>query len=688
MPYVEQRSRTEAEVAELVTELDTAEPKWRSNPARFAEHYGLLADMHHTRYSNHGDRSELERALEVFHRVEGIAEVSGLVAGRLQMLGITLRIAMARRDGGPYAMGATVSASCATLRQELRQFGAPSLLCDLGRNATRWAADAMGLEQPNAVADALDLAARAADQLFRTVEVDRRLQVIAEYRTVPCAAASALTRVGRYEEAVVTLENGRQRMTRYWRGQTALDRVLRVQRPNLFDGYIQDQAAFAAAAREPVRAHGAAAVDLARERAKEAESRLMVTLDEVRKIPEFENYMLRSSIAEIRQAAADNPILYISTSDLDTVLLLVLTDGSILAAQMESITAALLDKVLAQWISILEPSRLADGRERQMALALVGKVLEQNIAQTMGDILVYPFNHPSDAQAWRWGPVTLVVSGQLSYVPVHAWTPAAFDKEDGTIRGLMPLSYAPSARQLRTARRSPCPTGKSRSLLSIADPEPRASGVMPLYCARIESAKIAETAATSRLLHGRRATRDAFLTHAPQHEVLHLACHASVGAKGPGGRLELAGGGLPLEDVLRTLSLDHVALVVLSACRTGQPDRLIPEESLEFGSLFLAAGARGVIASMWPVDELAAALYVWHLFDLWDWGNGLPVSAAADASRQWLRDLTVADLLAIGEGEPMWLPSVRRYTHLLEGEPTLKRFWEPYYWAAFTYAGG
>ncbi len=47
---------------------------------------------------------------------------------------------------------------------------------------------------------------------------------------------------------------------------------------------------------------------------------------------------------------------------------------------------------------------------------------------------------------------------------------------------------------------------------------------------------------------------------------------------------------------------------------------------------------------------------------------------------------TVADLQLIGSSDPRWEPAVRRYTRFLS--PAMKRFGEPYYWAAFAYAGG
>jgi CHAT domain-containing protein len=103
---------------------------------------------------------------------------------------------------------------------------------------------------------------------------------------------------------------------------------------------------------------------------------------------------------------------------------------------------------------------------------------------------------------------------------------------------------------------------------------------------------------------------------------------------------------------------------VVSACWNGQADWFNPEESTDIGSLLLAAGARAVVANLWPVDDLAAALFVSSLFWYWDWG---------------------AELKELARQQPYWQPHIHRYTRFMPED--MKRFGEPYYWAAFGYSG-
>lgn len=237
------------------------------------------------------------------------------------------------------------------------------------------------------------------------------------------------------------------------------------------------------------------AVRAAIEHADAAEQRLTATLERIRAIPGFEHYWMHPSIAEIRAAATPDPVLYIWTSKYDTGIALVLADGRV------------------------------NGR--------ICHVLEMYFVPAMSELLTEPWQQPSGPDAWRWGPVTLIVSGLLSYLPVHAWPPVVADADSGAARLVMPLTYAPSARQAQTARRAPRPAGSSRRLLSLADPEIGQPGFAPLPCARLEAAAIAGRSPDSLLIQGAAATRAALLANLPDFEVVHLACHGTVSTAAP-----------------------------------------------------------------------------------------------------------------------------------------------------------
>ncbi len=112
-----------------------------------------------------------------------------------------------------------------------------------------------------------------------------------------------------------------------------------------------------------------------------------------------------------------------------------------------------------------------------------------------------------------------------------------------------------------------------------------------------------DTAATRAALQ--QATADETLR---QYQVLHITSHAQlVGTQGLLAHIKLWDDDL-LHDEVARLTLDH-ALVVLSTCDGAASEVLPGDEVLSLSHAFLAAGARMVVASLWPVyDEVMQVL--------------------------------------------------------------------------------
>jgi CHAT domain-containing protein/tetratricopeptide (TPR) repeat protein len=89
-------------------------------------------------------------------------------------------------------------------------------------------------------------------------------------------------------------------------------------------------------------------------------------------------------------------------------------------------------------------------------------------------------------------------------------------------------------------------------------------------------------------------------------DILHLACHARFRADNPSfSTLALSDGPLPMHELARWRL--PASLVVLSACETGV-SRLAPgEEAVGLVRAAMLAGARGVLATQWAVDDAATA---------------------------------------------------------------------------------
>jgi CHAT domain-containing protein len=87
---------------------------------------------------------------------------------------------------------------------------------------------------------------------------------------------------------------------------------------------------------------------------------------------------------------------------------------------------------------------------------------------------------------------------------------------------------------------------------------------------------------------------------------LHLACHGMQRPDEPTkSALILEDGHLTLEEIIK-LNLPKAEFAFLSACQTTTGDEKLSEEAVHIAGGMLLAGYRGVVATMWSIqDELA-----------------------------------------------------------------------------------
>jgi CHAT domain-containing protein len=167
--------------------------------------------------------------------------------------------------------------------------------------------------------------------------------------------------------------------------------------------------------------------------------------------------------------------------------------------------------------------------------------------------------------------------------------------------------------------------------------------------------------------------------------------------------------------------LEGVRLLVLSACETAVIDiRQAPDEVMGLASGFLQAGAAGVIASLWAVDDRATCLLMSRFAQLYlDPRRGLsPARALAEAQR-WLREEATNAVLMTYDPAETGQPAVQKGAAPQTGEyaaasrlrslrlgyesglaeihteaamraaenPHALPYADPFYWAAFVVTG-
>ncbi|HEU5183430.1 MAG TPA: CHAT domain-containing protein [Gemmatimonadaceae bacterium] len=223
----------------------------------------------------------------------------------------------------------------------------------------------------------------------------------------------------------------------------------------------------------------------------------------------------------------------------------------------------------------------------------------------------------------------IVPHAELHYLPFAALV----DDEGRSLMERYEIAVTPSGSvwvALGERKHSSVPTG----VLALA-PRPDA-----LPASRREVAAI-EKASNGRVIVGRNATEDVFRREAASYRVLHLATYGVLNKHNPlFSYVELSPGGehdgrLEVHEVFGLhLTAD---LVVLSACQTGVGSGALSDvpagdDWVGLTRAFLHAGAKRVVATLWPIDDWATAAFMDRFYESLEAGER-PERALANAQR-------------------------------------------------------
>jgi len=201
------------------------------------------------------------------------------------------------------------------------------------------------------------------------------------------------------------------------------------------------------------------------------------------------------------------------------------------------------------------------------------------------------------------------------------------------------MIYQPSGSVLAQQRRA-AQYSFGGSFVGIADPQINSASFPRLPRARKEIQEAFDAAPGDACdpLIGESATRSAFLELVKEPcRCVHIACHAVASDKrlhiiDPAIVLRSTEGAFP--DLLHERDIFDMAirarLVILSACSTGEGEFQWGEGTASLARSFIAAGARAVIFSFWPVADESAREYMQHFYAL---ARSNPVGVALSLAR-------------------------------------------------------
>ncbi|HEV2375836.1 MAG TPA: CHAT domain-containing protein [Streptosporangiaceae bacterium] len=366
-------------------------------------------------------------------------------------------------------------------------------------------------------------------------------------------------------------------------------------------------------------------------------------------------------------AESDGPVLYVGVSAVGSWVILIPPRGRPWFLESGLFASDLRPAVLSL-------RQADDVAERSTALNTIAALLRPHITGPAYDLLAE--NKIPD--------VGVVASGLLSGLPLHV-LPAS--DEGSCWLELASVRYLPSATIARRIESMP-PSRRAR-VVAVANPD--------LALARHEAALLGHAMGPVESPPQRGDRRRWLLAVLPEVAHLLLSCHARWLEHDPlRSPIELDS-----HNVLRLADLVSAKdsapdVVVASCCVTGVTVEVLADEILGFGTGMLLAGARAVIVSNWELGDRFSALTLAVFYQ--ETAHAAEPAKALRSAQLWLRQLTVADLLALGDGQPaqgrrLDLPNgFRRELAALRFTPmgndlTVRPYANPAHWGGYSFYG-
>jgi CHAT domain-containing protein len=279
--------------------------------------------------------------------------------------------------------------------------------------------------------------------------------------------------------------------------------------------------------------------------------------------------------------------------------------------------------------------------------------------------------------------VVILPPGEYAVLPFAL----AHDKSSGhRLLDLYEVSVAPSVISLIAKQDT-----RSPSLLAVINP----TGDLPFTAIEATEAERQFRELDSIILRGQDCTTNAVLAALKSTSYWLFSTHGVFDPKDPRRcAIQLARDQvLSLDSLLGATLSAMPRIVVLSACESGLQDiARSPDEFIGFPTAFLQLGARGVIATLWPVSDASAALLTARVFQ----GllkERLTASTALRRAQAWIRNASVEDLKTYVQNlasdslgaDRDWLESLS--STLNELSSVSRPFGHPFHWGAFALFG-
>lgn len=357
-------------------------------------------------------------------------------------------------------------------------------------------------------------------------------------------------------------------------------------------------------------------------------------VDQIRGINGFQSFLQPSSFFELQWAADAGPVIIVNISD-------VRSDAMIIVRQADRpILVPLPDATPGQ------VRRLADRFGAQAAKLNTNRAIP--LLRLLWTILVEPIseelrgrylNIPLGSRIW-WCP-----TGDASRLPLHGAGP--YVNGQPNMLELYTSSYIPNLSTLIRARKTSSlgshSTKRAPDILLVGQAETPGELALPNTDAELKCIRGCATDAT--VLRGPQGLKESVISGLRTHSWVHLACHGHRDNEQPfSSHFSLHDGQLSLLDIVK-MELPKAELAILSACHSAGANKDLPDECLHPAAGMMMAGFKGVVATMWALEDPIGPAFAKEFYKEMLGGTDHPkgVDHAATALRQ--------AVMALGKGK-------------------------------------
>lgn len=409
------------------------------------------------------------------------------------------------------------------------------------------------------------------------------------------------------------------------------------------------------------------------EAAGAAQARLDTIVMEVRSVPGFANFALPSGWPDIVAAARETALVYTVPTTKGTLVAVVRGNGNdnvnvrhrILPTGMREIHVAAKPFIDTEFGSPRTDSRVA----------------LSDLLDFLGREILAPALEILTAAGGEDQPFVVLPFGILTYLPLAvASLPPKTDSACKTLLAAGRIRFAYSARALAQARMAP--DEDQISAFIVNNPRPLPPQFDPLLLAKFEVDAIGRHFPAT-VVSGPDANTERVLAGMRNAGLVHFSCHGTVARQcAYSGVLLLSNCEMLAYQQVRLAEDVTARLVVLAACRSGAGG-VIVEHSLSLPAAFLAAGAKGVLGSLWHAEEMATLLLMIRFYQIWPKEQRDP-ALALSLAQEWLRSTSAKALRAV---VPATALESRAGHALRDALDASLPYADPWYWGSFFVAG-